>query len=91
MQPLGRLAPGSTEDPDSLCRGLYTRPQRPMCDSRPRAVLLSREGDWPKRHGDAHAGRENSRSVPFWFHPLLFAVFPAVSMLAANVDQVPVT
>ena len=26
---------------------------------------------------------------PFWFHPLLFAVFPALSMLAANIDQVP--
>jgi len=28
---------------------------------------------------------------PFWFHPLLFAVFPALSMLAANVDQVPLS
>ena len=25
----------------------------------------------------------------FWFHPLLFAVYPAVSLLAANDDQVP--
>ena len=24
-----------------------------------------------------------------WFHPLLFAVFPALSLLAANIDQVP--
>ncbi|MCX6072340.1 MAG: hypothetical protein NTU91_16045, partial [Chloroflexi bacterium] len=28
---------------------------------------------------------------PFWFHPLLFAIFPALSMLAANVDQVPLS
>jgi hypothetical protein len=28
---------------------------------------------------------------PSWFHPILFAVFPALSMLAANVDQVPLS
>jgi hypothetical protein len=28
---------------------------------------------------------------PFWFHPLLLAVYPALSLLAANIEQVRVS
>ncbi len=28
---------------------------------------------------------------PIWFHPLLFALYPALSLLASNADQIPLT